>query len=217
MTIKDNKIENKIVSVAIKQITDIAPDQLNIDNEYFKQILHEKVERPNELNGTTYKLKSPLTEHSLYVTINDIVLNNGTEHESHHPFEIFVNSRDMTGFQWITALTRVISGVFRKGGDVLFIVRELASIHDPKGGYLAKGGKWVPSLVAEIGAIIERHYIKLGLIIKEDRSELIAAAKEKVGIIDKPLGSYCKECGIMAVVMKDGCATCLNCGASKCG
>ena len=110
--------------------------------------MHEKLERPEMLMGSTYKIKTPLSEHALYVTINDVVLNPGTEHELRRPFEIFINSKNMDHFQWIVALTRIISAVFRKGGDVTFLVEELRSVFDPRGGYFKKGGRYMPSLVA---------------------------------------------------------------------
>ncbi len=111
--------------------------------------MHEKVERPDALIGATYKIKSPLVEHALYVTINDIVLNAGTEYELRRPFEIFINSKNMDHFQWIVALTRIMSAVFRKGGDVTFLVEELKAVFDPRGGYFKAGGVYMPSIVAE--------------------------------------------------------------------
>ena len=117
--------------------------------------MHEKLERPEMLLGSTYKIKTPLSEHALYITVNDIVLNEGTEHEQRRPFEIFINSKNMEHFQWVLALTRIISAVFRKGGDVTVLVEELRSVFDPSGGYFKKGGKFMPSLVAEIGEVIK--------------------------------------------------------------
>ena len=102
--------------------------------------MHEKIERPETLLGSTYKIKTPLSDHALYVTINDVVLNAGTEHEQRRPFEIFINSKNMEHFQWIVALTRIVSAVFRKGGDVTFLVEELRSVFDPKGELLQEGG-----------------------------------------------------------------------------
>lgn len=102
--------------------------------------MHEKVARPDMLFGSTYKIKTPLSEHALYVTINDIILNHGTAHEIRRPFEVFINSKNMDHFQWIVALTRIISAVFRKGGDISFLVEELRSVFDPAGGYFKKGG-----------------------------------------------------------------------------
>ena len=116
--------------------------------------MHERIERPEVLIGSTYKIKSPLVEHAMYVTINDIVLNAGTEHELRRPFEIFVNSKSMEHFQWIVALTRIMSAVFRKGGDVTFLVDEMKAVFDPRGGYFKAGGVYMPSLVAELGAIV---------------------------------------------------------------
>ena len=126
--------------------------------------MHEKVERPEMLLGSTYKIKTPLSAHALYVTINDIVLNAGTPHELRRPFEVFINSKNMDHFQWIVALTRIISAVFRKGGDVTFLVDEMRSVFDPRGGYFKKGGRYTPSLVAEIGDVIETHLRSIGLL-----------------------------------------------------
>jgi hypothetical protein len=195
--------------------------------------MHEKVQRPNMLLGSTYKIRTPLSEHSLYITINDIVLNQGTEHELRRPFEIFINSKNMDHFQWIVALTRIISAVFRKGGDVTFLVDELHSVFDPKGGYFKKGGKYMPSLVAEIGDAIEGHMVMIGMLVKdspdEHQQKLIdekRAQYEKVNTPkaaaaddeDFPKGScLCGKCQTKAVIRMDGCMTCLNCGDSKCG
>jgi hypothetical protein len=132
--------------------------------------MHERVERPEMLIGSTYKIKSPLFEHALYVTINDIVLNQDTEYESRRPFEIFINSKNMDHFQWVVAITRIMSAVFRKGGDVTFLVEELKAVFDPRGGYFKAGGVYMPSIVAEIGAVIEDHLKHIGMIVDEDMS-----------------------------------------------
>ena len=95
--------------------------------------MNEKVERPEVLIGSTYKIKTPVSDHAMYLTINDIVLNEGTEHEHRRPFEIFINSKNLDHFQWIVALTRIISAVFRKGGNVAFLVEELKAVFDPRG------------------------------------------------------------------------------------
>jgi len=195
--------------------------------------LHEKLERPEMLLGSTYKIKTPLSEHALYVTINDIVLNPGTEHEVRRPFEIFINSKNMDHFQWIVALTRIISAVFRKGGDVTFLVEELRSVFDPRGGYFKKGGRYMPSLVAEIGDAIECHLRMIGMLkdegldehqrrlIEEKRAQYeasLATASEGASPDAFPEGAQlCGKCQTRAVVQMDGCMTCLNCGDSKCG
>ena len=180
----------------------------------------------------TYKINTPLSEHALYVTINDIVLNPGTEHELRRPFEIFINSKNMDHFQWIVALTRIISAIFRKGGDIPFLVEELHSVFDPKGGYFKKGGKFMPSLVAEIGDVLEHHLKSIGLIkdsmdphtrryLEEKRRE--HAGTEADGAGDAGEGEFppnailCNKCYTRAMVNMEGCLTCLNCGESKCG
>ena len=220
--------------------------------------MHERIERPEVLIGSTYKIKSPLVEHAMYVTINDIVLNAGTEHELRRPFEIFINSKSMDHFQWIVALTRIMSAVFRKGGDVTFLVEEMKAVFDPRGGYFKAGGVYMPSLVAELGAIVEDHLKSIGMIhdpeMSAERRALIAekraayeqrskknseigtagemggamvqpadARPEEVievtgdGASFPPSATMCHKCSTKAVVIMDGCATCLNCGYSKCG
>ena len=194
--------------------------------------MHEKIERPEMLLGSTYKIKTPLSDHALYVTINDVVLNAGTEHEQRRPFEIFINSKNMEHFQWIVALTRIVSAVFRKGGDVTFLVEELRSVFDPRGGYFKKGGRYMPSLVAEIGDAIEAHMRTIGLIedepLDEARRRLVEAKRAQHGSAG-PAGTaprprafpedaqFCMKCQTQAVTRMDGCLTCLNCGDSKCG
>jgi len=219
--------------------------------------MHEKVERPEVLIGSTYKIKSPLVEHAMYVTINDIVLNPGTEHELRRPFEVFINSKNMDHFQWIVALTRIMSAVFRKGGDVTFLVDEMKAVFDPRGGYFKAGGVYMPSIVAEIGSVVEEHLKSIGMIIDPELSDaqrqLIAEkraayenrAKKKSesnplsgdvagtgtdsaradeavqvtgdGASFPPSATMCFKCNTKATVLMDGCATCLNCGYSKCG
>jgi hypothetical protein len=205
--------------------------------------MHEKLERPEALHGSTYKVKTPLSEHALYITINDIILNPGTEHELRRPFEIFINSKNMDHFQWIVALTRIISAVFRKGGDVTFLVEELRSVFDPKGGYFKRGGRYMPSLVAEIGDVIEAHMRMIGLLqddsLDEQQKEFLEAKRAEYEAstgtgkaetssrqttadddVDDafPAGAtMCTKCNTKAMVLLDGCTTCLNCGYSKCG
>ena len=198
----------------------------------------EKVMRPEgmeSLEGSTYKIKTPLDDHAMYVTINDIILNQGTEHEQRRPFEIFINSKNMDHFQWIVALTRLMSAVFRKGGDVTFLASELQAVFDPKGGYFKPGGRFMPSIIAEIGDVIAHHMQKIGLMEKEELSEqqkLILKQKraEAEGIQNKNMAdtageeagypasaTLCNKCHTKAVVVMDNCATCLSCGYSKCG
>lgn len=189
--------------------------------------MHEKLERPEILEGSTYKVKTPLSEHALYITINDIVLNEGSEHEQRRPLEIFINSKNMDHFQWVVALTRVISAVFRKGGDATFLVEELKGVFDPKGGYFKRGGRFMPSLVAEIGEAIEHHMKSIGLLPRETldahQKAFIAGKKQALAGNDATDSDYpssaqlCAKCHTRAVVFADGCMTCLSCGDSKCG
>jgi hypothetical protein len=151
-------IDKKIVKYAVAK-ADEAPATSAAEVERASESnvirMHEKLERPEVLIGSTYKVKTPVSDHAMYVTINDIVLNEGTPHEQRRPFEIFINSKNLDHYQWIVALTRIMSAVFRKGGDVTFLVEELKAVFDPRGGYFKAGGVYMPSIVAELGAIIE--------------------------------------------------------------
>jgi len=225
-----HKITKKIVAYkVINQASEAANKEAL---EPLLESMHENVERPEVLLGSTYKIKTPQSEHALYITINDMVLNLGTEHEERRPYEVFINSKNMEHFQWVLALTRVISAVFRKGGDVTFLVEEMKAVFDPKGGYFKKGGVFMPSLVAEIGSAIESHMKFIGLIKSEempDHQKQYLAGKRKefedkhgstpandeASFPDK--ATLCVKCSTKAMVLMDGCMTCLNCGESKCG
>ncbi|MCK0165265.1 NrdJb [Marinobacter sp. S6332] len=228
------KISNKIVGYRVKKAdTDAPSEQQAAQPESSLVKMNEYIERPEFLVGTTYKIKPPVAEHAMYITINDIILNEDTDHESRQPYEVFINSKSMEHFQWVIALTRVISAVFRKGGDLTFLVEELRSVYDPNGGYFKKGGVFMPSLVAEIGAVIEKHLKAVGLMESEEMSETtkrILAEKRaefeannaKATNDDKagdfpPNATMCGKCSTKAVIVMDGCATCLSCGDSKCG
>ncbi|MEO5335167.1 MAG: TSCPD domain-containing protein, partial [Magnetococcus sp. YQC-5] len=174
--------------------------------------LQPVLRRPEDLEGTTYKIKTPLSEHALYVTINDIEVN-GTR----RPFEIFINSKNMDNFAWIVALTRVLSAVFRHGGDATFLVEEMRSVFDPRGGYFKPGGKYMPSLVAEIGECIERHLTKIGMMRPVEVSPEVLAKRQAVHERGMLGHTQCPKCGQISVARLDGCDTCLECGYSKCG
>jgi len=220
-------IDSKIVSSEV-----VKPDEIKVSNEQTLKgeivQMHEKLIRPEKLIGSTYKIKTPMLEHALYVTINDVILNEGSENEVRRPFEVFVNCKSMEHFQWVVALTLVISAVFRKGGDVTFLVEELHSVFDPKGGYFKGGGKYKPSLVFEIGDVIEEHLKEIGLlkneVLDERQQELIddKLAKLKTDSETSADTSYpanatlCAKCNTKAVIRDGGCSTCASCGNSSC-
>jgi hypothetical protein len=228
------KLEKKIVSY--KVVTEEDNKDLQASNDESIQdveSMHENVSRPDMLFGSTYKIKTPQSEHAMYITVNDVILNPGTEHEERRPYEVFINSKNMDQFQWVVALTRVISAVFRKGGDVTFLVEELKAVFDPKGGYFKKGGVFMPSIVAEIGCAIESHLKLIGMLktpeLDEHQQKLVDAKrkeyeeKQKSSSNSSSSGDFpesaqlCSKCNTKALVLMDGCMTCLSCGDSKCG
>ncbi|MBE0469637.1 MAG: NrdJb [Methyloprofundus sp.] len=224
------KIDKKIVSYKVVTPESEQPAIIEEVKDDLES-MHENLSRPEMLLGSTYKIKTPQSEHALYITINDMILNANTEHEERRPYEVFINSKNMEHFQWVLALTRVISAVFRKGGDITFMVEELKAVFDPKGGYFKKGGVYMPSLVAEIGHAIEQHMKHIGMLkdreleahekqfLAEKRKEFEAKHGEQSDAShDFPAqAQLCTKCQTKALVLLDGCMTCLNCGDSKCG
>ena len=223
------KIEKKIVSYSVvEKIGEQKDEKKEIPAEVVR--IGEPLARPDKITGSTYKVKTPVTEHALYITINDVIMNEGTDQEHRRPFEIFVNSKNMEHFQWIVGLTRVMSAVFRKGGDLTFLIEELESVFDPNGGYYKKGGKYVPSLVAELGQVLEEHLQNIGMLkvtepeehqqqlIDDKKAEYLKKNPNKLDESGFPKDAQlCNKCQTKAAIMMDGCLTCLNCGESKCG
>lgn len=199
------KIDKKIVGFKVVKDDEVKPIPAT----------HVLIERPEMIHGRTYKVKTPLCESALYITINHCEVNGIIR-----PFEIFINSKDMRHFQWIVALTRLISAIFRHGGEVSFLIDELRSVLDPSGGAFHKG-KYIPSLVSVIGDVIEQELISLGLHQRDDSLKEAAVAmlsekqaKTKSKISDGKL--VCHKCGEKEVVVSGGCESCLACGWSRC-
>ncbi len=166
--------------------------------------------RPPALGGHTYKLKWPVSEHAIYITINDI-----DDDGRRRPFEIFINSKNMEHYAWTVALTRMISAVFRRGGDVSFVVEELKAVFDPRGGAWLEG-RYVPSILAAIGGVIERHLVAIGFIPAEGLG-LKADPRAGAGTATAAApGRSCPACGAPELVMIEGCMTCRACGHSDC-
>ncbi|MCH8188835.1 MAG: ribonucleoside-diphosphate reductase, adenosylcobalamin-dependent, partial [Proteobacteria bacterium] len=173
------------------------------------------LDRPGVLPGNTYKVNWPESDHAIYITINDII-----QDGRRRPFEVFINSKNMEHYAWTVALTRMISAVFRRGGDVSFVVDELKAVFDPRGGHWMDG-RYVPSLLAAIGEVIERHLVDIGFMLKAREREEAALAERQAaagggGAAETRLRS-CPRCGQPALIRLDNCDTCTSCGYSKCG
>ncbi|ETD78837.1 adenosylcobalamin-dependent ribonucleoside-diphosphate reductase [Rhodobacter capsulatus] len=172
--------------------------------------LTEPLDRPASLEGATYKLKWPGSEHAIYITVNDIV-----QGGHRRPFEVFINSKNMEHYAWTVALTRMISAVFRRGGDVSFVVGELKAVFDPRGGaWMA--GQYIPSILAAIGGVIERHLVATGFIAGEGMGLKSDPRAEVMEMGEPPRGEACPSCGSYALRKVEGCLTCADCGHSKC-
>lgn len=167
----------------------------------------EPLDRPATLTGSTYKIKWPESDHAIYITMNDI-----DQDGRKRPFEVFINSKNMEHYAWTVALTRMISAVFRRGGDVSFVVEELKAVFDPRGGYWM-GGRYVPSLLAAIGEVIENHMVQTGFLERGD--SFVPDAKPEGAA--RKVGGQCPRCGTAALIKQEGCDTCSSCGWSRCG
>ena len=213
-TFRPNEVTGSVLSIAEPKAAETAQTALPLEASRDPVLTAEPGEivymkrplaRDQVLPGFTYKLKWPDSDHAIYITINDI-LQDGRR----RPFEIFINSKNMEHFAWTVALTRMISAVFRRGGDVSFVVEELKAVFDPRGGQWMEG-RYVPSLLAAIGGIIEKHMIDTGFLkIEAARPQLAIAVN------DGKRAAQCPRCGEAALVFQEGCSTCLSCGYSKC-
>lgn len=204
-TYRPNDVTGSVLTVS--EASEEAPQvDLGADVIY----MAEPLDRPEALEGNTYKVKWPDSEHAIYITINDVI------HGGHRrPFEVFINSKNMEHFAWTVALTRMISAVFRRGGDISFVVEELKAVFDPRGGAWM-GGKYIPSILAAIGGVIEQHLVATGFIAGEGMG-LKTDPKAEIQRMETPRGKACSSCGGYDLRMVEGCMTCGSCGFSKCG
>jgi ribonucleoside-diphosphate reductase alpha chain len=181
--------------------------------------LFQPLDRPQALPGATYKVRWPESEHALYITLNDIIDDSGRR----RPFEIFINSKNMEHYAWTVALTRMISAVFRRGGDISFVVEELKAVFDPRGGHWM-GGRYIPSLLAAIGEVIGEHLVRIGFIQAADASGggdsekavMVSGGGEEDGLSAHSF-RQCPKCGQAGLVRRENCDICTDCGYSKCG
>jgi ribonucleoside-diphosphate reductase alpha chain len=209
-TYRPNDVTGSVLSVS--ESSDKTPSEAPAQAHGGEVIyLSEPLERPAALEGHTYKVKWPGSEHALYITINDVVISG-----HRRPFEVFINSKNMEHFAWTVALTRMISAVFRRGGDISFVVEELKAVFDPRGGAWMEG-RYIPSILAAIGGVIERHLIAIGFIEGEGLGLKSDPKAEVMVVGGSPRGAACPSCGSYALQMKEGCMTCNDCGHSKCG
>lgn len=208
------KIDSKIVGYSVVKASDGPVTQAPVIVQEVRS--HQ---RPDVVEGATYKIKPPTWSSALYITINNLVMEDG----SRRPIEIFVNTKDTSHYQWVVAMTRVISALFRKPGEFLFVIEELEQVFDPQGAYWGEGahaGKMIPSVVAHIGLVLKQHCRDLGLItgpvLSSAQLEIIA---EKVAVAEAQgiKGTRCPKCSEEAMILIDNCLTCTACGESKCG
>jgi ribonucleoside-diphosphate reductase alpha chain len=228
-TYRPNEITGAVLSVGAREALaapaegELVPADANIaarpraatgDVVYMTQPL----DRPEVLPGRSYKLRWPESDHAIYITLNDIVEESAGKEPRRRPFEIFINSKNMEHYAWTVALTRMISAVFRRGGDVSFVVEELKAVFDPRGGAWMEG-RYIPSLLAAIGGVIERHMIDIGFL--QPRQPLSGDEQKAVVNLGNPAGStrfaQCPKCGSAGLIRQEGCDLCTSCGYSKCG
>nr|WP_325248420.1 adenosylcobalamin-dependent ribonucleoside-diphosphate reductase [Amylibacter sp.] len=205
-TYRPNDVTGSVLSVS--EESESVPE---IDTGADVVYIAEPLDRPEALDGHTYKMKWPESEHAIYITINDIIQNG-----QRRPFEVFINSKNMEHYAWTLALTRMISAVFRRGGDVSFVVEELKAVFDPRGGAWVRG-RYIPSMLAAIGSVIEEHMVRINFIDGEGQHLKTDPHAEIIQMKTPARGKSCPSCGGMGLQMVEGCMTCLDCGHSKCG
>ncbi len=221
-TYRPNAVTGSVLSVAEEEAPATTPEPVAEPGQGDIIYMAQPLDRPAALEGHTYKLKWPENEHAIYITINDILIGG-----HRRPFEVFINSKNMEHYAWTVALTRMISAVFRRGGDVSFVVEELKAVFDPRGGAWM-GGRYIPSILAAIGGVIEQHMVAIGFIagegmgLKSDpypapEAAPAAAAPTAMTADGRPSGPACPSCGAYEMSMVEGCMTCRSCGFSKCG
>ncbi len=210
-TYRPNEVTGSVLSVP--EAGDATPDA---DRGADVVYIASPLERPDTLEGRTYKIRWPESEHAIYITVNDTIRNG-----ERRPFEVFINSKNMEHYAWTLGLTRMISAVFRRGGDVSFVADELKAVFDPRGGAWMNGS-YVPSILAAIGSVIERHLVETGFMAAPGQFALEVNGEsqglaEVVPMSRKPAGPACPGCGGFGMRMIEGCMTCQDCGHSKCG
>jgi ribonucleoside-diphosphate reductase alpha chain len=228
-TYRPNEITGAVLSVGARESmaesadTELVPVDRAVARTGDVVYMTDPLARPDVLPGRSYKLRWPESDHAIYITINDIVQEGpskqgGGKEARRRPFEIFINSKNMEHYAWTLALTRMISAVFRRGGDVSFVVEELKAVFDPRGGAWMEG-RYVPSLLAAIGGVIERHMIDIGFL----QARQPASGEEQRAVVN--LGgpesgtrfAQCPKCGGASLIRQEGCDLCTSCGYSKCG
>jgi ribonucleoside-diphosphate reductase alpha chain len=207
-TYRPNEVTGAVLAVPEAAIPEPAVALRPAEEAGAVYYMTQPLSRPEVLPGRTYKLKWPESDHAIYITINDIV-----QDGRRRPFEVFINSKNMDHYAWTVGLTRMISAVFRRGGDVSFVVEELKAVFDPRGGAWMNR-RYVPSLLAAIGDVIEQHLIEIGFL--PPREETVPAARAAVAVGEGSL-ARCPRCHAASLMHQEGCALCTNCGYSKCG
>jgi ribonucleoside-diphosphate reductase alpha chain len=223
-TYRPNEITGAVLSVGARETlaeaadTELVPADAVVSRKGDVVYMTDPLARPDVLPGRSYKLRWPESDHAIYITLNDIVQEGSGKEPRRRPFEIFINSKNMEHYAWTLALTRMISAVFRRGGDVSFVVEELKAVFDPRGGAWMEG-RYVPSLLAAIGGIIERHMIDIGFL--QAKAPLAGEEQKAVVNLGGPEGgtrfAQCPKCGSAGLIRQEGCDLCTSCGYSKCG
>ncbi len=218
-TYRPNAVTGAVLSTGVKPAEESAQPSLPLELPRIASAartggvvyMTKPLDRPELLPGQTYKIKWLDSDHAFYITINDIV-----QDGRRRPFEIFINSKNMEAYAWTLALTRMISAVFRRGGDVSFVVDELKAVFDPRGGQWM-GGRYVPSLLAAIGEVIERHLVAIGFMAPRDSQEATPEMKAVAIAAEGAPVRTCPRCSSASLVKLEGCDTCVSCGYSRCG
>ena len=176
--------------------------------------------RPEVVDAKVYKLKSAFVKNSVFITLSYV-----KDESCIRPIEIFINSKDLTRAPEYVVLTRLVSAIFRRSNDPMFILEELQGIFDPNGGTF-KEGKYYHSFYAEIADVIERFFFDVGIMERPDAHPVEDnGPAEKPIVLAKDEGNagntefrICTECNNRTLKTENGCDICMDpeCGYSKC-
>jgi hypothetical protein len=239
---KPIEISKKITCVSVVNKENNTANTAEKETQPIERI--QETKRPKQLDSRTYKIKASTGyDHAYYISISNVVLNEGTQLKEVRPYEIFINTKDKINVQWVHALTFMMSAIFRKGGEYMFLLDELREVSSPNAGWFGqhtRGGnpRYIESMVSAIADTIAYHVEQTcGVGVKE--IELSSEAKDiieekKTEYLKKhtlselstdrddddagmPNAQDCPKCKVRNAVIKlDGCLTCVSCGDSKC-
>jgi len=214
----------------IVSVTNLSGETVTLNlNQYGEAVVTEETfdnvrPRPDIVPGNTHKVKWPTTGDNIYITVTNV---------DGEPLELFIKHQDSSIGEWTDALSRMVTGVMRRGGDLRFIVDQLSKVGSTSGGAFVDG-VYRPSVVAAIAGVVEKEFKSLGVYEraigmpignnKNDEAEPTAealqakdATERKDEHVSVANGAPCPNCKQPFLRRESGCDSCALCGYLRCG